>query len=403
VTNTYVVVGLGFGDEGKGHIVNYLCQKLPERKLVVRFNGGAQAAHNVVLDDETHHTFRQFGSGSLQPNVDTYMTEHCIFDPSMYLFERDEIRAITKHEYPAIFSIHPGALVATPYHKLYWQALEDHRSIESERHGSCGMGIGAVMDDHLNNDLRVFVADLLKGHHYLREIVREIRRRKIHQLEESDIIPDVRHEYIEKMLNWDLFGTVEDFKLAAKDVYVQDYRFLAEAPFSYIFEGAQGFWLDEKYGFSPFTTWSNTTAGNAFDAMSKSDVEFHTHTVGVTRTYLTRHGPGPLPTEVSSRPRHSTDHNRDDGPQGAMRFGNLDIHLLKRAARLNRVDSLAITHCDAQVYTICVGEERDRENHDSMDDLIYSIQDHLQTAGSLFSYGQTPYDIYRSTAEDIIA
>jgi adenylosuccinate synthase len=79
----YIVCGLGFGDEGKGSVVDFLCS--PRRpdpaRTVIRFNGGAQAAHNVLAADGRHHTFAQFGSGSFTPGVRTHLSRFVLVDP----------------------------------------------------------------------------------------------------------------------------------------------------------------------------------------------------------------------------------------------------------------------------------------------------------------------------------
>ena len=84
----YIVVDLGYGDAGKGTIVDALVRKT-RSKMVVRFNGGGQAAHNVVLPDGTRHTFSQFGSGSFVPGVKTYLSEHFLWNPISMMAEAE--------------------------------------------------------------------------------------------------------------------------------------------------------------------------------------------------------------------------------------------------------------------------------------------------------------------------
>ena len=82
----YIVTGLGFGDEGKGTIVDYLTKE-KDASLIVKFNGGPQAAHNVHTIDGKHHTFSQFGSGSFHPGVKTYLSKYVSVDPLAMLEE----------------------------------------------------------------------------------------------------------------------------------------------------------------------------------------------------------------------------------------------------------------------------------------------------------------------------
>ena len=88
--SVFVVLGLGFGDCGKGHTVAYLAQK-HNADLVVRFNGGGQAAHNVTLADGRHHTFSQFGSGSFTPGCRTHLSQHMTISPGAMLAEEDHL------------------------------------------------------------------------------------------------------------------------------------------------------------------------------------------------------------------------------------------------------------------------------------------------------------------------
>jgi adenylosuccinate synthase len=111
-----------------------------------------------------------------------------------------------------------------------------------------------------------------------------------------------------------------------------------------IFEGAQGVLLDEDYGFAPYNTWSKTTPLNA---RSFTGDAVPTTVVGVTRTYLTRHGPGPLVTEDNSMVLPSTEHNRTNVWQRDFRRGWFDLPMFRYAlARAGRVDTIALTHCD---------------------------------------------------------
>ncbi|MGH3242709.1 MAG: adenylosuccinate synthetase, partial [Spirillospora sp.] len=88
-----IVVDLGYGDAGKGTVVDHLCSANPVA-AVVRFNGGAQAAHNVVLDNGRHHTFAQFGSGTFTPGVRTHLSRFMLVDPLALAAEADHLRAL---------------------------------------------------------------------------------------------------------------------------------------------------------------------------------------------------------------------------------------------------------------------------------------------------------------------
>src|SRR5215210_8082512 len=109
-----VLVGLGYGDEGKGAWTDFLARTEPVH-TVVRFNGGAQAGHNVVAPDGRHHTFAQFGSGTLVRGVNTHLSRFMLVNPLGLLREDAELRALGVTDALARLSIDREALVTTPF------------------------------------------------------------------------------------------------------------------------------------------------------------------------------------------------------------------------------------------------------------------------------------------------
>ena len=130
----FLVAGLGFGDEGKGSIVDYLVRR-ENARTVVRFNGGAQAAHNVVTPEGAHHTFAQFGSGSFA-GAETVLSKFVMVNPPALLKEAAALKG--KGVEPQVY-VDKAALVTTPFHVAVNRIKESRRG--SGRHGSCGMGI----------------------------------------------------------------------------------------------------------------------------------------------------------------------------------------------------------------------------------------------------------------------
>src|SRR5687768_15135042 len=117
MSQAFIVVGLGFGDEGKGSIVDALVAKTGAR-LVVRFSGGAQAAHNVIADDGRHHTFAQFGSGTFRPHCPTYLSEFMSFDPMALWAEAYNLQSLGERDCLKRLFICENAPLVTPVHKF---------------------------------------------------------------------------------------------------------------------------------------------------------------------------------------------------------------------------------------------------------------------------------------------
>ena len=116
MNKTFIVVGLGFGDEGKGSVVDSLVRKYNAR-LVVRFNGGSQCAHNVVTPDGRHHAFRQFGSGTFVPGVATLLSKYMLVDPMAAVVEASLLADIGVPDAFNRLYVDERAFVVTPYHK----------------------------------------------------------------------------------------------------------------------------------------------------------------------------------------------------------------------------------------------------------------------------------------------
>ena len=339
-----VVVGLGFGDEGKGAVVDALCADGPV-SAVVRFNGGAQAAHNVVVDGR-HHTFSQFGSGTLA-GVPTWLSRHVLVEPIALATESRELEALGVRDPLALVSVDADALLTTPFHVAANRAREDARG--SGRHGSCGKGIGetawyALLAERRAQPGEVVEGQELRGVPGLPPTVGDCAdpvalRRKL----------DALARFYEPLIGDgpavdDLVALYRAFADTVRTTTGDEAGRLADTG-RLVFEGAQGVLLDETHGFHPHTTWSTVTPRNARALLAGRSARV----LGVTRTYQTRHGAGPLPTEDRGvLDRHPERHNGAGEYQGAWRAGHLDTVLLRYAvAACGGIDALAVTHLDA--------------------------------------------------------
>ncbi|HEX5243517.1 MAG TPA: adenylosuccinate synthetase, partial [Tepidisphaeraceae bacterium] len=129
-----LVVDLGFGDSGKGTMVDYLVRR-HEADLVVRFNGGPQAGHNVVLPDGRHHTFAQFGSGSFAPGVRTLLSRFMLIEPYAMLNEASHLQSLGDSDILSRTLIDERCLVITPPQQIANRIRERARG--KEAHGTC--------------------------------------------------------------------------------------------------------------------------------------------------------------------------------------------------------------------------------------------------------------------------
>ncbi|HZM76698.1 MAG TPA: adenylosuccinate synthetase [Candidatus Limnocylindrales bacterium] len=324
----FAVVDLGFGDAGKGTVVDWLCAN-ESVSAVIRFNGGAQAGHNVVTPHGRHHTFSQFGSGTFQ-GVPTFLSRFMIVDPLALSAE-----AAALGDPYELLTVDPDALLATPWHRAANRKRETLRG--RGRHGSCGLGVGEVAAFSLvPGSEPPRVADA-RAPGRLRARLRALRDHLTDELGPLDGPP------ID-----DFVDVMRDF---ASVVSISD-RLPLDGPC--VFEGAQGVLLDEWRGFHPYTTWSTTTFDNVLELTT--DIV----RLGVVRTYTTRHGPGPFVTEDASL--SFVEPHNDTGPwQGSFRLGHFDAVAHRYAIEVCRgVDALAVTHCDVAVCAYC-------DSYDTMD------------------------------------
>lgn len=345
-----IVVGLGFGDEGKGAVVDALCAE-GGVSTVVRFNGGAQAAHNVIAGGR-HHTFSQFGSGTLA-GVPTWLSRYVLVEPIALATESRELEALGVANPLSLMSVDAGALLTTPFHVAANRARERARG--GDRHGSCGKGIGETAWYGLLAGASE--GDVVEGQRVLGEpgpaptvgdcLNPAVLRRRL----------DALARFYEPLIGdgpdvGELVGLYTAFADAVRVTVGDEAGGLADAG-RLVFEGAQGVLLDETHGFHPHTTWSTTTPRNAKALLGGRPARV----LGVTRTYQTRHGAGPLPTEDQSvLDRFPEAHNGTGEFQGAWRAGHLDATLLSYSVDCcGGIDGLAVTHLDAGGLKVATG------------------------------------------------
>ena len=377
----YIIVDLGFGDAGKGVLTDFLVRRFGAG-LVVRYNGGAQAGHNVVTSDGHHHTFSQFGSGSFIPGVKTYLSRHVVIHPSALLIEGD---ILAKKGVPAPFSrlhVSNQALVITPFHQAANRIREIVRGMN--RHGSCGVGVGEAVEDALSHPESCVLAGDLISSEVLRQKLRTIceqKREEISELcrESSSGSPAAReYEIFERDDVIDTWiasiARIRELGLVVSDSVLEGW--LGETE-TVVFEGAQGVLLDADAGFHPYTTWSNCTAENAVEIINKLAPDSDVFKIGVIRSYAVRHGPGPLPTETDELSAIVSEHNQTNEWQGNVRYGWFDAVLARYALAITGgVDFLAVTHMDIlprlETWKYCLGYKGYQGFHDTAAEVTIS-------------------------------
>ena len=347
----HVVVDLGFGDAGKGLLTDFLVRYF-KAGVVVRYNGGAQAGHNVVTSDGRHHTFSQFGSGTFVPNVRTYLTQHVVVDPLALLVEGDLLEGKGVQSPFSRLRLSDKALIITPFHRAANRIRELVRGLN--RHGSCGVGVGeAVENSLLHPETRLLSGDLYNPTLLKKKmrVVRDLKREQIEALCRDNSLKQSLAREFEVFEEDDLIdewitsiSRMVDLGLVVSESTLE--RWFRETN-NVIFEGAQGVLLDADAGFHPYTTWSRCTGENAFDLIKQIAPDAQVCQIGVMRSYAVRHGPGPLPTENGILLSVVSEHNEYNEWQGAVRYGWFDSVLTRYAlAMAGGIDLLAVTHLD---------------------------------------------------------
>lgn len=336
--NARIVIGLGFGDEGKGTVVDSLTANSETKPLVVRFSGGAQAAHNVIAEDGFHHTFSQFGSGTLR-SAGTLLSRFVLVDPLRLYAESLHLDDYLGRDSLELVAVDERAPLVTRIHQAINHARERARG--DERHGSTGLGMGETELYRLNApDVYPMIGDLE------RPAILAKKLELLYQWGETQV-GDLRislEETVEELKSFGADGVIQILK-------AEETNYLVRKTPELIFEGSQGILLDEWVGFHPHTTWSTLTPKNALSILSEAGLPAEAERIGVTRTYTTRHGAGPFPTEDNAL-AYPELHNAYGEFQGGWRVGTLDLTLLEYASSVVRPTSMAITHMDVEQETV---------------------------------------------------
>jgi len=329
-----VVVGVQWGDEGKGKVVDALAERFD---IVARYQGGANAGHTVVVDGKKF-VLQLVPTGILRPDKMAVLGNGVVIDPMALLAELD---ALEKAGVPAggRLLISDRAHLILPYHRSHEAAAEQARG--AGKLGTTAKGMGPSYEDKAGRrGLRT--CDLLRPDEFRRkcsEVLAE--KNRLASALFSDALVDT-DEMVERYLET---ATRIVPYLADVSAYLNTQM---DSGKRVLFEGAQGTLLDLDHGTYPFVTSSSAAAGGACTGTGVGPTRIG-GVVGVSKAYATRVGSGPFPTEASGP--ESEKLRERGGEYGAVtgrprRCGWFDVPAARYSARLNHLSSLVITKLD---------------------------------------------------------
>ena len=329
-----VIIGTQWGDEGKGKIVDLLTDRAA---AVVRFQGGHNAGHTLVIDGETT-VLHLIPSGVLREGVRCLIGNGVVLSPTALLEEMSELEAsgVPARERMGISESCPLIL---PYHIALDQAREIARGKKAI--GTTGRGIGPAYEDKVSRR-GIRLGELLDVAHFT-ERLREVM--EYHNFSLEHYFKTEKVDY-QKVLD-EALAQGEQMAPLVEDVPGTLHRLRAEGK-SIMFEGAQGALLDIDHGTYPFVTSSTTTSGGAASGsgVGPRDLDY---VLGIVKAYTTRVGAGPFPTELfDDDGNHLGEKGHEFGATTGRqrRCGWLDVVSLKRSLQINSVTGMCITKLD---------------------------------------------------------
>ncbi|MEM7288574.1 MAG: adenylosuccinate synthase [Actinomycetota bacterium] len=353
-----IVVGTQWGDEGKGKFTDLFAK---EQHLVVRYQGGHNAGHTLVVDGETT-ALQLIPSGVLYDHITPVIGNGVVVDPAVLITEVDMLEA--KGVDCSRLRVSGNAHLILPYHQELDVVFERH--LGKNKLGTTKRGIGpAYADKAFRIGLRV--QDMM-DEKIFREKLKVVLHEKGPLLAKvyNRLVPDIDvladkyiHEY---------FPRIKPYVCDAVDLVHQ----ALEAGQHVLFEGAQATFLDLDQGTYPFVTSSNPTAGGACTGAGVGPMHIN-RVVGIAKAYTTRVGSGPFPAELFDEVAdHFVDVGHEYGTNTGRRrrCGWFDAVMLRHAARLNSLSEIALTKLDIldalATVKVCVAYEIDGERVEHM-------------------------------------
>ena len=366
------VIGLQWGDEGKGKIVDFLSENFD---LVARYQGGNNAGHTVIVEDITYK-LNLIPSGVIRGKV-CFLGQGIVLDPEHFLKEYEQI--CEKISNPKIY-LSSNIPLILPYHKQLDKINESILSGE-DKIGTTAKGIGPAYQDKVGRK-SIKLYDL-KSLDKIREKLENIKK----------FYDPILNAYQEELINIDKYISILDSFYAKVGSLIIDNSYIKKNfnQNNILFEGAQGALLDLDHGSYPFVTSSNTISSNI---VIGSGLQVDYQTVGIFKAYATRVGNGPFPSELFDE---IGDYIAETGVEfGTVtkrkrRCGWLDLVSLKYSCQVNRVNELCITKIDVlnnlKEIKIC----KSYQGH-SFEEINFNDSDSLKS----FSLSEGDFEVFES-------
>jgi adenylosuccinate synthase len=330
-----VIVGAQWGDEGKAKVIDYLTER---SDIIIRFQGGANAGHTVIVEGKKF-VFHLVPSGLMYPDKVCIVGNGVVFDAEQFLREVDELKENGISVDKRLF-VSDLAHMVLPYHKV--QDIAAESTMGKAKIGTTGRGIGPAYADKASRT-GIRTGDLLDWDLFVSKVKTAFAQKK---------------QLIEKLYNYEFTLSEADIIEQYKNIRERMLPFITDTTFylfdsskkgkQLLFEGAQGTFLDIDHGTYPFVTSSTTVSGSAChgSGLGPNSID---HVIGIVKTYTTRVGNGPFPTELNDALGEKI---RKDGNEfGATtgrprRCGWFDSVMVRKAVQLNGLTRLALTKLD---------------------------------------------------------
>jgi adenylosuccinate synthase len=353
-----VVVGSQWGDEGKGKIVDWLSERAD---VVVRFQGGHNAGHTLVIDGTTYK-LSLLPSGAVRPGKLSIIGNGVVIDPWALVAEIDAMAELGVVVTPDSLRIAENATLILPSHGAVDRARE--AAIGMARIGTTGRGIGPAYEDKVGRRA-VRVCDLADEAHLAERLDALLAHHNVllrglgaEEVSRDEVLARLR-EVAPRILAFAdrVWHRLDEARRQGKRI---------------LFEGAQGAMLDVDHGTYPYVTSSNTLAGQAA-AGAGIGASAVNYVLGITKAYTTRVGQGPFPTELdddTGRLLGERGHEFGTVTGRQRRCGWFDAVLVRQAAKVGGIDGIALTKLDVldglPELKVCTGYRLDGETCDHL-------------------------------------